>query len=146
MNEGISKNQEKNILNEPNSNVKRNINDQNSNVKSNINEPNSNTGRNMGDPKNSNTYKNLNEEMDVIEEYNLYEKKKILLDNKSRRGNDLIWIMDENSVYISEHGDGGPYSITEIDLPTNIKVGQVYEKTDEQYSYNEEITRELKKI
>lgn len=81
-----------------------------------------------------------------LEEYNLYEKKKIFLDNKSRKGNDFAWIMDENSVCISEHGDGGPYSISEVDLPKNIKAGEVYEKINGQYVYNADVTKELNNI
>ncbi|MGN1326488.1 MAG: hypothetical protein ACI4VQ_00150 [Clostridia bacterium] len=81
-----------------------------------------------------------------LEEYNIYEKKKIFLDNKSRRGNELVWIMDNNSVCISENGDGGPISINEIDLPKDAKIGEVYEKIDEKYVYNLEITMELNNI
>ena len=66
----------------------------------------------------SNKNKNQNNDLD---EYNLFEKKKVFLDNKSRHGNDLAWITDENSVCVSEHGDGGPYFISEIDLPKNVK-------------------------
>lgn len=90
--------------------------------------------------------KNMNEKNNDLEEYNLYEKKKIFLDNKSRRGNDLAWVMDENSVCISENGDGGPFSINEIDLPSNAKIGEVYEKVDGKYVYNDDITIELKEI
>lgn len=90
--------------------------------------------------------KNMNEKNNELEEYNLYEKKKIFLDNKSRKGNELAWIMDEKSVCISENGDGGPFSINEIDLPRNAKVGDVYEKVDGKYVYNDDITIELKEI
>lgn len=82
----------------------------------------------------------------VLEEYNLYEKKKIFLDNKSRKGNDFAWITDENSACISEHGDGGPYFLAETDLPTNVKVGEVYEKINGEYVYNEDVTKELNSI
>lgn len=85
-------------------------------------------------------------ENNVLDEYNLFEKKKTFLDNKSRRGNDFAWITDENSVCISEHGDGGPYSISEIDLPQNVKVGEVYEKINGKYVYNANITNELNDI
>lgn len=81
-----------------------------------------------------------------MDEYNVYEKKKIFLDNKSRKGNELVWIMDDNSVCISEDGDGGPISISEIALPNDAKVGEVYEKVDEKYIYNQELTTELNKI
>ena len=87
--------------------------------------------------------KEMNNELD---QYNIYEKKKIFLDNKSRNSNDLAWVMDNNSVCISEHGDGGPFSISEIDLPQNAKVGEVYEKIDNKYVYNPDITMELNKI
>lgn len=33
-------------------------------------------------------------------------------------------------VCLSEHGDGGPYSINEIDLQKDAKVGEVYENAD----------------
>ena len=87
-----------------------------------------------------------NEENNELDEYNLYERKKIFLDNKSRNSNKLVWVMDNNSVCISENGDGGPISIREINLPNNIKVGEVYEKIDKEYIYNPEITMELNKI
>lgn len=90
--------------------------------------------------------RNMNEKNNELEEYNLYEKKKIFLDNKSKRGNVLAWIMDENSVCISEDGDGGPLSINEIDLPNNAKIGEVYEKVNGKYVYNNDITLELKEI
>lgn len=86
------------------------------------------------------------QENKVLEEYNLYEKKKIFLDNKSWKGNDFAWITDENSACISEHGDGGPYFISETDLPPNVKVGEVYEKVNGEYVYNEEVTKELNSI
>lgn len=89
---------------------------------------------------------NRSEKNKELDEYNIYEKKKIFLDNKSRKGNQLAWVMDNDSVCISEDGDGGPISISEIDLPKNIKVGEVYEKTDEKYVYNPDITMELNKI
>lgn len=40
----------------------------------------------------------------------------------------------------------GPISISEIDLPNNAKVGDVYEKIDEEYVYNPDITSKLKEI
>lgn len=90
--------------------------------------------------------KNRNEKSNALDEYNIYEKKKMFLDNKSRRSNELAWVMDNNSVCISEDGDGGPISISEIDLPNDVKVGEVYEKVDEKYIYNSEITIELNEI
>lgn len=92
--------------------------------------------------------KNMNENNsdNVVEEYNLYERRKIFLDNKSWQGNDLAWIMDEKSVCIAEHGDGGPCNISEIDLPENAKVGDVYEKVEGKYVYNADITDKLKEI
>ena len=89
---------------------------------------------------------NMEEESNELDEYNLYEKRKLVLDNKSINGNELAWIMDDKSVCISEHGDGGPYSIIEIDLPKDAKAGEVYEKIDGKYVYNETITEELGKI
>ena len=65
---------------------------------------------------------NMKDENNDLEEYNLFEKRKIFLDNESRKGNALAWITDENSVCISENGDGGLCSISEIDLPQNVKV------------------------
>lgn len=88
---------------------------------------------------------NIHED-NVLEDYNLFERKKIFLDNKSRKGNDFAWITDENSVCISEHGDGGPYFLSEIDLPTNVKVGEVYEKINGEYVYNDEVTKELRDV
>lgn len=90
--------------------------------------------------------KNMNENDNVLEEYNLYERRKVFLDNKSRNGNDFAWVMDEESVCISEHGDGGPYAISDIDLPQNAKVGNVYEKIDGKYIYNSDITAKIKEI
>ncbi len=87
-----------------------------------------------------------NEENNILEEYNLYEAKKIFLDNKSWKGNDLAWIMDDKSVCLSEHGDGGPYFINEIDLPKDAKTGEVYEKIYGKFIFNAAITEELNKI
>lgn len=98
----------------------------------------------LSNTKNEN--KNRNEKSNVLDEYNIYEKKKIFLDNKSRKGNELAWIMDDNSVCISEDGEGGPISISDIDLPKDVKIGEVYEKVDEKYTYNPDITIELNKI
>ena len=89
---------------------------------------------------------NKNEKDNVMDEYDRYERKKVFLDNKSKKGNDLAWIMDENSVCISENGDGGPFSINEVSLPNNAKVGDVYEKVNGEYVYNPDITMELEKI
>lgn len=89
---------------------------------------------------------NKNKEKNVINEYNIFERKKIFLDNRSRKGNELVWIMDDNSVCISENGDGGAISINEVDLPTNAKIGEVYEKVNGKYIYNKNITAELKEI
>lgn len=93
-----------------------------------------------------NESKNMNETNNELDEYNLYEKKKVFLDNKSRSGNKLAWVMDDNSVCISEHGDGGPYFISETDLPKNVKVGEVYENIDGKYVYNSTITEEINEI
>ena len=73
----------------------------------------------------------------------LFEKREVFLDNKSRYGNDFAWITDENSVCISEHGDGGLYSISEINLPYNAKIGEVYEKINGTYIYNDIVTKEI---
>lgn len=93
-----------------------------------------------------NINENKNNQTNEIDEYSLYEKKKIFLDNKTRKGNDLAWIMDDNSVCMSENGDGGPVSIDEVDLPVYSKVGEVYEKVDGRYVYNSEITRAVDAI
>lgn len=90
--------------------------------------------------------KNMKKEDNVLEEYNLYEKRKIFLDNKSWKGNDFAWVIDDKSVCLSEHGDGGPYFISEIDLPEEAKAGEVYEKIDGKYVYNSEVTEEINKI
>ena len=86
------------------------------------------------------------QESNALEEYNLFEKRKVFLDNKSRYGNDFAWITDENSVCISEHGDGGPYSISEINLSHNAKTGEVYEKINGTYIYNDIVTKEINNI
>lgn len=94
----------------------------------------------------SNIPENNNMQDKIMKEYNLYEKRKIFLDNKSRKGNNFAWVTDENSACISEHGDGGPYFLSETDLPPNVKVGEVYEKINGEYVYNEEVTKELNNI
>ena len=94
----------------------------------------------------SNIPENNNMQDKIMEKYNLYEKRKIFLDNKSRKGNNFAWVTDENSACISEHGDGGPYFLSETDLPPNVKVGEVYEKINGEYVYNEEVTKELNNI
>ena len=81
-----------------------------------------------------------------MDDYNLYEKRKNFLDNKSRKGNDFAWIMDKQSVCISENGDGCPIYICEIDLPSNTKVGEVYEKIDGKYVYNSEVSMTLNEL
>lgn len=88
---------------------------------------------------------NMIEKDDTLNEFEIYEKKKIFLDNISRKGNDLAWIMDENSVCISESGDGGPISISSVKLPSNVSVGQVYEKVDGAYVYSQDLTEKLNK-
>lgn len=90
--------------------------------------------------------KRHNEENNVMEEYNRYERRKVFLDNRSCQGNNLAWIMDEKSVWISENGDGGPYAISDIELPENVKIGEVYEKINGKYVYNPSITAKLKEI
>lgn len=103
-------------------------------------------GKKINEENNTPKDSNINKENNDLEEYNLYEKKKIFLDNRSHKGNDLAWIMDDKSVCISEHGDGGPYAIDDIDLPEDAKVGEVYEKIDGKYIYNSKITEELSKV
>ena len=105
-----------------------------------------NEGIGMNQKENISNESNLNNENDVLEGYNLYETKKVFLDNKSWKGNDLAWVIDDESVCLSEHGDGGPYFISEIDLPKDAKAGEVYEKIDGKYVYNAAITEEINKI
>ncbi len=93
-----------------------------------------------------NKQQNKNEENNIMEEYDRYERRKVFLDNKSWNGNDFAWVMDEGSVCISEHGESGPYAISDIDLPKNAKVREVYEKIDGNYIYNSDITTKLKEI
>ena len=93
-----------------------------------------------------NNIQNKNEESNVMEEYNRYERRKVFLDNQSWNGNDFAWVMDEGAVCISEHGDGGPYFINEYDIPCNAQVGDVYEKIDGKYILNQDITDKLKEI
>ena len=57
-----------------------------------------------------------------------------------------MWIMDDKSVCLPEHGDAGPYFINEIDLPKDAKIRAVYEKIDGKFIYNAAITEELNKI
>ena len=94
----------------------------------------------------NNDFNNISETSNVLDEYDLYEKKKIYLDNQTRNGNNLVWILDENSVCISKHGDGGTISINnlELPLPNDATIGEVYEEIDGQYIYNEEITEQIK--
>lgn len=100
----------------------------------------------MNQKENVSNESHLNNENDVLEGYNLYETKKVFLDNKSWKGNDLAWVIDDKSVCLSEHGDGGPYFISEIDLPKNAKAREVYEKINGKYIYNPNITAKLKEI
>lgn len=93
-----------------------------------------------------NKRQNKKEENNIMEEYDRYERRKVFLDNKSWNGNDFAWVMDEGAVCISEHGEGGPYAISDIDLPKNAKIGEVYEKIDGNYIYNSDITNKLKEI
>ena len=104
-----------------------------------------NSLKNMENEKNNN---NINEMQNVQDEYDLYEKRKIFLDNQTRDGNNLIWIMEKNSVCISKHGDGGPISILdlEISLPEDAKIGKVYEEINGKYIYNEKLTQEIANI
>lgn len=104
-----------------------------------------NEGRSMNEKQNT-INKNMNEIDNVLEEYNLYEKRKIHLDNKTKWGNNLAWVMDKDSVCISENGDGGPFSIKDINLPKNAKVGEVYEEINGKYIYNAKITQEIENI
>lgn len=92
--------------------------------------------------------KNQNEEekSNVVDEYDRYERKKLFLDNKSRKSNELAWVMDENSVCLSSNGDGGPISITEVDLPPNYNVGDVFENVDGVFVFNSSLTSELSGI
>lgn len=93
-----------------------------------------------------NKKQNKNEEKNIMEEYNIYERKKVFLDNRSRKGNDLAWVMDEESICISENGDGGPFFIHEYDIPSDAKIGEVYEKINGKYVYNSDLTAKLKEI
>ncbi len=93
-----------------------------------------------------NKMQNKNVESNIMEEYNRYERRKVFLDNQSWKGNNFAWVMDEGSVCISKDGEGGPYAISDIDLPKNAKIGEVYEKIDGKYIYNSDITAKLKEI
>ncbi len=88
----------------------------------------------------------MGERCKEMDEYNIYERKKIFLDNQSRNGNELVWIMDENSICLSKNGDGGATSISKIELPKNSKAGEVYENINGKYILNFDLTNELKKI
>ena len=88
----------------------------------------------------------MDETEKILEEYNIYEKRKIYIDNKTKTGKSIAWVMDKDSVYISEHGEGGPYPIQNINLPQNAKTGTVYEKINGKYKNNFKITQEIAKI
>ena len=94
--------------------------------------------------KKINKKQSKDEKTNAMDEYNIYERNKIFLDNKSREGNKLAWVMDDNSVCISENGDGGPISINEINLPKNAKVGDVFENVNGEYIYNYDMSIKLK--
>lgn len=87
----------------------------------------------------------MEERCNEMDEYNIYERKKIFLDNQSRKGNELVWIMDENSICLSENSDGEATSISKIELPKNAKAGEVYENVNGKYILNSDLTNELKK-
>ena len=89
--------------------------------------------------------KGMNENDKVLEEYNLYERRKNFLDNKSWKGNGYAWAIPKYGKNTA-NSDGGPCSIFEIDLPKNAKVGEVYEKIDGKYIYNFDMTAKLKEI
>lgn len=93
-----------------------------------------------------NNEQDKNEKDNELDEYILYEKKKVFLDNQSRESKDLVWVMDNDSACISKDGDGGPIFISNIDLPQNKKVGDVFEKINSKYVYNEKLTKEINKI
>ena len=70
-----------------------------------------------------NKIQNKNEDSNVMEEYNRYERRKVFFDNQSWKGNDFAWVMDEGSVCISEHGDGGA---TDLRLMPQTSTKEVY--------------------
>ena len=107
-----------------------------------------NVSKNEDKNINVTTEEEKTDELTVDEEYNLYEKRKIYLDNISHKGNDVIWYMDEDVICVSEHGDGGLYGINEVDfkLPENAKAGEVYEKINDEYVLNTELTIALNNI
>lgn len=72
----------------------------------------------------SKTNLNKNEENNIIDEYNLYEKRQIFLDNVNiKKGNDIFWIRDKDTVCVSKDRDNRTYYPEEIeDLPKSAKV------------------------
>lgn len=90
--------------------------------------------------------KEAKEELYDMDEYNRYERKKVFLDNKSRNGNELVWVTDDNSVCVSKNGDGGAFSKEEVNLPSDVKIGGVYEKIGGEFVYNLKLTEALKNV
>lgn len=102
----------------------------------------------MENVNSSKTNLNKNEEININDEYNLYEKKQIFLDNENiKKGNDIFWIRDEDTVCVSKDRDNRTYYLEEIeDLPKSVQVGDVYEKIDGKYVFNKELTERVKNI
>lgn len=65
-----------------------------------------------------------NNEKNINNEYDLYEKKQIFLDNINvQTGNDILWFRDDDTICISKDRDHQTYSIDEIeDIPPNANV------------------------
>lgn len=67
---------------------------------------------------------NNNDEKNISDEYDLYEKRQIFLDNVNvKSGNEILWIRDKDTVCVSKDRDNRTYNIKEIEnLPQNSKV------------------------
>lgn len=94
----------------------------------------------------NNMKEDIKDKNPILEEYDIFEKKKIFLDNKSKNGNPLAWVIDEDSICISEDGDGGATSIDDIKLPKERNVGEVYEKIRDKYILNKGLTNQIKNL
>lgn len=78
----------------------------------------------MENTNNSKNNLNKSNESNINDEYNLYEKRQIFLDNENiKKGNDIFWIRDKDTVCVSKDRDNRTYYPKEIeDLPKSAKV------------------------
>lgn len=64
------------------------------------------------------------DKQNINDEYDLYEKRQIFLDNVNiKSGNDILWIRDKDTVCLSKDRDNMIYYPEEVkDLPQSSKV------------------------